>query len=131
MGGVLKQYIGVVIGFYMGYFFCPMHQQQNPLASVNDNKKKSADGGLGIMDCLDIQVDNDVNNRVIPLQSDVDKCLLYEPPQSAFIELVCKLWLVHLYKGDVMGDKVGVANMHHMWKRIVYTAMTGPPLVIQ
>ena len=119
MGGVLKQYIGVVIGFYMGYFFCPMHQQQNPLASVNDNKKKSADGGLGIMDCLDIQVDNDVNNRVIPLHQMWISVYFTNHRSLPLLSLLCKLWLVHLYKGDVMGDKVGVANMHHMWKRIV------------
>ena len=46
----------------------------------------------------------------IPLQSDVDKCLLYEPPQSAFIELVMQTVVGTPIQGRCNGGQGGCSK---------------------
>ena len=110
---MLKIYIGVVIGFCIGLFF-RLPNSSNIQTSTDNNdgsaitKTKSTD--LGIMECLDIQVDNDVHNRVIPLQSDIDKCLIYEPPKSAFVELILNTVVGTPLQGKCNGGEGGCSK---------------------
>ena len=111
--GVLKIYIGVVIGFCIGLFF-RLPNSSNIQTSTDNNVGSAITEStyLGIMEleCLDIQVDNDVHNRVIPLQSDVDKCLIYEPPKSTFVELVLNTVVGTPLQGKCNGGKGGCSK---------------------
>jgi hypothetical protein len=58
--------------------------------SVQNNQENNSEHmNVSVADkCLELQLDNNIHNRIVPLPSERDKCLLYQPPPSDFVKTV-------------------------------------------
>ena len=79
--------LGMLIGFLVGVQLAA--RLKGDKVEVGDIAESSIKPTVPPSDkCLDLQVSSDIHNRIIPTPNQTDKCLLYHPPPSDFVQLV-------------------------------------------
>lgn len=106
--------VGGFVGFILGFLFSSsLHKADVYVINGRKNGGSSQIKSINVSateECLDLQVDNSMNNRSVPLSSERDKCLVYQPPPSDFVKTVMNFVVGAPNQGKCAGGPGGCSH---------------------